>query len=123
MSINPYDTMKSKYIYHYTKFKQKNVNSPANIAEGIPRNKLCVGIIGPYVIIRKGKKENLNLKDANIIDTVTMWFLITEYNDKIVITITNLVETVWLKKYPWTTETIYDQRSEFIGHEFIKYLI
>ena len=82
-----------------------------------------MGIIGPYVIIRKGKKENLNLKDANIIDTVTMWFLITEYNDKIVITITNLVETVWLKKYPWTTETIYDQRSEFIGHEFIKYLI
>ena len=52
-----------------------------------------MGIIGPYVIIRKGKKENLNLKDANIIDTVTMWFLITEYNDKIVITITYLVET------------------------------
>ena len=29
---------------------------PAKSAEEIPRNKLCVDIIGPYVIHRKGKK-------------------------------------------------------------------
>ena len=29
---------------------------PANLAEEIPWNKLCVGLIGPYVIRREGQK-------------------------------------------------------------------
>ena len=44
---------------------------PAKLAEEIPRNKLCVDLIGPYAIRRKGKKENLNLKEVTMINPVT----------------------------------------------------
>ena len=33
--------------------------------------KICVDIIGPYVIKIKGKKENLSLKDITMVDPVT----------------------------------------------------
>ena len=55
-----------------------------------------------------------------MIDPVTGWFQITQYDDKIAISVANLVETMWLTKYPRPTEIMYDQRSEFIGHEFRK---
>ena len=35
----------------------------------------------------------------------------------------NLVETTWLTRYPIPIKITYDQGSEFISHEFIKYLI
>ena len=58
-----------------------------------------------------------------MIDPVTGWFEITQCDDKIAILITNLVETMWLSRYPRLMETTYDQGSEFIVHEFIKSLI
>ena len=54
---------------------------------------------------------------------VTGWFNIAQYNDKRSISIANLVETKWLSRYPRAIEIMYDQGSEFIGHEFRKYLI
>ena len=54
---------------------------------------------------------------------VTGWFKITQYNDKRAISIANLVETKWLYIYPRLMEITYEQGSEFIGNEFIKYLI
>ena len=35
-----------------------------------------------------------------MIDPVTGQFKITQYDDKIAITISNLVETTWLTRYP-----------------------
>ena len=58
-----------------------------------------------------------------MIDLVTRWFEITQYNYKRVISITNLVETACLSRYPRPMEIRYDQESELIGHEFIKSLI
>ena len=58
-----------------------------------------------------------------MIDTVTGWFKITQYDDKIAISIANLVETAWLTRYPKPTKITYEQGSEFIGHEFRKFLI
>ena len=58
-----------------------------------------------------------------MIEPVTGWFEITQYDDKIAISIANLVETMWLTRYPIPMEITYDQGSEFIGHEFIKSLI
>ena len=46
-----------------------------------------------------------------MIDPVTGWSQITEYDDKIVISIANLVETTWLNKYPRPIEITYDQGS------------
>ena len=55
---------------------------PAKEAEEIPRSKLCLYIIGPYVIIRKGQREHLNLKYVTMIDPLTGWFKITQYDEK-----------------------------------------
>ena len=58
-----------------------------------------------------------------MIDHIIGWFKITQYNYKIVISIANLVENKWLSRYPIPMEITYDQGSEFIGHEFRKFLI
>ena len=44
-----------------------------------------------------------------MIDPVTGWFEITQYDDKRAISITNLVETTWLSRYPRPIEIMYDQ--------------
>ena len=54
---------------------------PYKLAEEILWNKICVDLIGPYVIRRKGKKENLHLKSITMIDTVTGWFEVLRYDD------------------------------------------
>ena len=46
-----------------------------------------------------------------------------QYEDKGAISIANLVETTWLTRYPSPKKITYDQVSEFISHEFRKYLI
>ena len=56
-------------------------------------------------------------------DPITLWFKINQYDNKYVISITNLVENTWLNKYPRPMEITYDQGKEFIGNEFRKYLI
>ena len=58
-----------------------------------------------------------------MIDPVTGWFVIVQYDDREAITIANLVETTWLSRYPIPIEIMYDQGKEFIGHEFRKSLI
>ena len=54
---------------------------------------------------------------------VIRWFEIMEYDDKRTISIANLVEIMWLYRYPRPMKMTYDQGSEFIGHEFSKSLI
>ena len=97
---------------------------PAEEAEEIPWNKILIDLIGHYIIQRNGKKkEILRLKAIAMIDPVTGWFEISQYENKRVISNANLVETTWLSRYPKPIEITYDSGKEFIGHEFIKYLI
>ena len=49
---------------------------------------------------------------------VTGWFEIAKYDDKRLISLAELFETKCLSRYPRPIELTYDQRSEFIGHEF-----
>ena len=58
-----------------------------------------------------------------MIDPVTGWFEVTQYRNKKVMTITNLIENMWLVLYQWALEITYDQGGEFIGHEFKNSLI
>ena len=58
-----------------------------------------------------------------MIDPVTGWFEVTQYSDKKAMTLADLVETMWLVRYPWPVEIMYDQRGEFLGHEFKNSLI
>ena len=87
---------------------------PDKLAKEIPQNKLCVGLIGPYVIQHKGKKENLHLKDVAIINTITGWFEVVRYDDKRLITIANLVKTTCLTRYPRPMEILYDQNQNLL---------
>ena len=43
-----------------------------------------------------------------MIDPVTRWFEMSQYEDKRVISITTLVETMWLSRYPRPIEIKYD---------------
>ena len=72
----------------------------AKEAEEIPWNKLCVSIVSSYIIRINGRKDNLNLKAVTTIHPVTRWFERTQYDDTITISITKLVETKWLTRYP-----------------------
>ena len=92
----------------YKTIKYKYGKLPAKLAEEIPRNKLYVDIIGPYIIRRNSNKDNLNLKASRMMNTVTGRFEVAQYDDKIAITITTLVETTWLSRYHRTAEITYD---------------
>ena len=46
-----------------------------------------------------------------MIDPVTGWFEITQYNDKGAIYTASLVDTKWLSRYPRPMEITYDQGS------------
>ena len=58
-----------------------------------------------------------------MIDPVTGWFKIIQYDDKRAIVIINIVKTTWLTIHLRPTEIMYDQGPEFIGREFRKSLI
>ena len=58
-----------------------------------------------------------------MIEPITGWFEGTHYSDKKATTIANLLESMWLFRYPWPVESTYDQGGEFLGHEFKNSLI
>ena len=58
-----------------------------------------------------------------MIDTVTGQFEIAHIDDKREISITILVETMFMSRYPIPVEITYDQGKEFIRHNFRKFLI
>ena len=58
-----------------------------------------------------------------MIDSVTKWFEIAQYEYKRSTSIENLVNTTWLSIYPRPIEITYDQGKVFIGHELRKSLI
>jgi len=87
---------------------------PEKQAEYHPWEKLCVDLIGPYTIKRKGKKD-LTLWFVTMIDPATSWFEVVEIKNKLAINIANIVEQTWLTRYPWPTEMTYDQGTEFMA--------
>ena len=103
-------------------FNKKNGKLPAKLAEEMPRNKLCVNLKGPYRIPRKGKEPKI-LEAVTMIEPVTGWFEVTQYSKKKATRIANLVETMWLVRYPWPVKITYDQGGEFFDHNFKKILI
>lgn len=90
---------------------------PPKIAEATPWDTLCVDLIGPYKINRKGKPV-LVCRCVTMIDPATGWFEISQYRDKESITVANIVEEQWLSRYPWPTQVVHDRGSEFIGANF-----
>ena len=93
---------------------------PPKEAEAIPWDKMCIDLIGPYKIRRKGRSKDLVCKCVTMIDPATGWFEIHQYDDKKSITVANIAEQEWFSRYPWPTQVTYDRGSEFIGQDFQK---
>ena len=55
-----------------------------------------------------------------MIDHITEWSEIMQYNNKCAITITIFVQTTLFKRRPWPTEMMCDQVLESIFHELRK---
>ena len=92
---------------------------PPKEAESTPWDKMCIDLIGPYKIKRKGRKQ-LICRCVTMIDPATGWFEIHQYDDKRSITVANIAEQEWFSRYPWPTQVTYDRGSEFIGKDFQK---
>ena len=94
---------------------------PPKEAEVKPWDKMCIDLIGPYTIRRKGR-PNLICKAVTMIDPATGWIEINQYEDKKSISIANIAEQEWLCRYPWPTQVTFDRGSEFMGEDFRKML-
>jgi RNase H-like domain found in reverse transcriptase len=92
---------------------------PPKEAEATPWDKLCVDLIGPYTIQRKGQQD-LICRCVTMIDPATGWFEIQQYDDKQSITVANIIEKDWFSRYPWPTQVTFDRGSKFIGQDFQK---
>ena len=101
----------------YKKQKKHYGHLPAKDAEAQPWETLCVDMIGPYQIRRKGKKP-LKLRAVTMIDPATGWFDIVEVTDKESQTVAEKIDKLWLCRYPQPNKVIYDRGSEFIGPSF-----
>ena len=51
-----------------------------------------------------------------MIDTITGWFEVVRYVDKRAITISTLVESTWLSRYPRPIEITYRDNTRKNGH-------
>jgi hypothetical protein len=87
---------------------------PIKEAEAHPWEKLCVDLIGPYTIKRRGKR-NLTLWCVTMIDPATGWFEMKQIPNKEAFTIASIVEQTWFTRYPWPTEVTFDRGKEFMG--------
>ena len=65
----------------HTKRSTKNGKLPDKAVEETPRNILCVDLIHPNKIHQKGE-ELLILKPVTMINPVTGWFEMNQYNNK-----------------------------------------
>ena len=95
---------------------------PEKEAESTPWDKLCVDLIGPYTMERKGKSRPLILWCVTMIDPATGWFEMREITNKQAITVANIVEQAWLTRYPWPVELTYDKGTEFMA-EFAQMIV
>ena len=72
---------------------------PPKEAEAMPWDKMCIDLIGPYSIKRKGK-ETFICKCITMIELTTGWFEIHQYDNKISMTIAKTAEQEWFTRYP-----------------------
>ena len=62
--------------------------------------------------------EPLIIKALTMIDPVTGWFKILQYNDEHSVTISNLVDQAWICRYPRPEIILYNRGSLFLGSLF-----
>jgi transposase InsO family protein len=86
---------------------------PPKEPELIPWHTLCIDLIGPYKFGADGSKHAITLHALTMIDPATGWFEIAEIPTKRADDVANILEEVWLTRYPWPTEIVLDRGKEF----------
>jgi Integrase zinc binding domain len=71
---------------------------PPKESEASPWNKMCIDLIGPYTICRKGNND-LICKCVTMIDLATGGSEVHQYDDKRSITVANIAEQEWFSRY------------------------
>jgi transposase InsO family protein len=97
---------------------QKYGKLPAKLAEENPWDTLCVDLIGPYKIRRKGKLD-LVLWCLTMIDPATGWFEMAQIPNKTAAEVANICELTWFTRYPLPQRLTLDRGTEFMA-EFAK---
>ena len=93
---------------------QKYGKLPPKEAEAEPWDTLCVDLIGPYKIKRKGKKD-LTLWRQTMIDPVTGWFEMAQIENKTAANVADIAEKTWFSRYPIPQKLILDRGTEFMA--------
>ena len=91
---------------------------PPKEAEEHPWDTLCVDLIGPYKIVRKGK-EDLKLWCLTMIDPATGWFEMAPIVNKTTAEVADIAERTWFTRYPLPQKITFDRGTEFMA-EFAK---
>ena len=97
---------------------QKYGKLPPKTAEVNPWDTLCVDLIGPYKIARKGKND-LKLWCLTMIDPATGWFEMAPILNKTAANVADIAERTWFTRYPLPQKIIFDRGTEFMA-EFAK---
>ena len=81
----------------------------------IPWHTLCIDLIGPYTFGKKIEKvdDTVTLHCLTMIDPATGWFKIAKIQNKCADEVANVLEHMWLTRYPWPTEVRMDRGKEF----------
>jgi predicted aspartyl protease len=93
---------------------QKYGKLPPKEAESNPWDTLCVDLIGPYKIRRKGKKD-LVLWCLTMIDPVTGWFEMAQIPNKTAAEVADIAEKTWFTRYPLPQRITLDRGTEFMA--------
>jgi transposase InsO family protein len=93
---------------------QKYGKLPAKLAEENPWDTLCVDLIGPYKIERKGKKD-LKLWCLTMIDPATGWFEMQQIENKTAAEVADICEKTWFTRHPLPQRIILDRGTEFMA--------
>ena len=105
------------------KRKQKTYGHlPPKEAEVEIWDKMCIDLIGPYKIHRKGQPD-LEYKCVTMICPASGWFEIHQYDNKKSITVANIAEQEWFAYYPCPMQVTFDRENEFIGQDFKHMLV
>ena len=97
---------------------QKYGKLPSKQAETNPWDTLCVDLIGPYTIPRKGKNP-LKLWCLTMIDRATGWFEMAQIPNKTAAQIADITEKTWFTRYPLPQRIVFDRGTKFMA-EFAK---
>ena len=93
---------------------QKYGKLPPKQAETNPWDTLCVDLIGPYTIPRKGKKP-LKLWCLTMIDPATGWFEMAQILNKMAAEIADITEKTWFTCYPLPQRILFDRGTKFMA--------